>query len=109
MGGRGDRAEQLALLQSIPPVAPAFHDVHFYIAKAFLDTGDARRWDEAIAAAQNGLRLAPLSPVAPLGHYVLADVYRLQGRMGDSQRELDQGRQLEARTSGPKRGTRPLG
>ena len=103
LGRRGDHADQLVLLESIPALEPTFHDVHFYIAKALLDTGDAKRWEEAIAAAQEGLRLAPSSPAAPLGHYVLADVYRLQGRPADSQRELAQGQELEARIAGRRR------
>lgn len=97
LGRRGNYAEELVLLQSIPALQPAFYDVHFYIAKALLDTGDAKRWDQAIATTQQGLRLAPASPVAPLGHYVLADIYRLQGRLADAQRELARGQALEGR------------
>lgn len=94
---RGAFAEEAALLDSIPPLAPAFHDVHFYRAKAYLDQGDPSRWGDAIAAARAGLRLAPESSSAPLGHYVLADIYRLQGRMEEAARELSRGRALEAR------------
>jgi hypothetical protein len=41
--------------------------------------------------------MAPHSPTAPLGHYVLSDIYRLQNRTGDADRELSAGRQLERR------------
>lgn len=97
---RGAFKEQAALLDSIPPLAPSFHEVHFYRAKAYLDSGDRNRLDDAIAAAQQGLRLAPTAPSAPLGHYVLADVYMLQGRQDDAARELTRGKQLEAHLAG---------
>ncbi len=77
LGARGDRAGQVALLESIPRIAPQFAEVHFYLAKALLDLGDRSRLPEAIDAAQRGLRMAPNSPMAPLGHYVLADIYGL--------------------------------
>jgi arylsulfatase A-like enzyme/thioredoxin-like negative regulator of GroEL len=94
---RGEHAEQLALLASIPKLAPNFHDVYFFLAKALLDSGDAGRFPEAIADAQKGLAAAPTSVNAPLGHYVLADVYRLQGRQAEAQREQAQGQALEQR------------
>ena len=93
----------MALLESIPRVAPEFSDVYFYLAKALLDTGDPGRFEEAIAAARQGLRVAPDSPRAPLGHYVLADVYRLQGRRADAEREIEAGRKLEQKVAGPGR------
>ena len=98
LGARGDRAGQVALLESIPRVAPQFGEVYFYLAKALLDLGDRARFPEAIDAAERGLRLAPNSPTAPLGHYVLSDIYTLDGRTADAQRELRLGRQLEQRT-----------
>jgi arylsulfatase A-like enzyme/tetratricopeptide (TPR) repeat protein len=100
---RDEHKEQVALLESIPNVAPEFSDVYFYLAKALLDTGDPGRFEEAIAAAHKGLHLAPDSPSAPLGHYVLADVYRLQGRRTDAEREIEAGRKLEQKVAGPRR------
>lgn len=100
---RDEHKEQVALLESIPRVAPEFSDVYFYLAKALLDTGDPGRFEEAIAAARKGLQLAPDSPSAPLGHYVLADVYRLQGRRTDAEREIEAGRKLEQKVAGPRR------
>jgi arylsulfatase A-like enzyme/tetratricopeptide (TPR) repeat protein len=97
LGSRGDYREQVELLESIPRVAPQFADVYFYLAKALLDLGDASRTEEAMAAARRGLQLAPESPNAPLGHYVLADILGLQGRLADSQREREAGRELERR------------
>ncbi len=97
LGARGARADQIAMLRSIPPLAPAFAEVHFYLAKALLDSGDPSRYAEAAQAAQRGLQLAPTAPSAPLGHYVLADIYQLTGRPADAAREVERGRQLEQR------------
>lgn len=99
LGQRGDHREQLQLLESIPKLAPDFADVYFFMAKALLDLGDPGRFSEAIGDADRGLRMAPASSTAPLGHYVLADIYRLQGRQADSQRQLARGQELERRLS----------
>jgi arylsulfatase A-like enzyme/tetratricopeptide (TPR) repeat protein len=98
LGARGDRLAQVALLESIPRIAPDFGEAYFYLAKALLDLGDRSRFSEAIDAAELGLRKAPNSPSAPLGHYVLADIYHLQGRTTDAQRQLQLGRAVEQRT-----------
>src|SRR5262249_15063413 len=100
---RGDRAGQIALLQSIPRIAPQFAEAYFYLAKALLDLGDRARFPEAIDAAQRGLHLARNSPAAPLGHYVLGDIFNLQGRSADAQRQVRLGRELEARANGVSR------
>lgn len=97
LGARGARAEQLSMLRSIPALAPGFGEVYFYIAKALLDEGDGSRLGEAAQAAQRGLQLAPASASAPLGHYVLADIYGLTSRPADAARELQRGRDLERR------------
>ena len=100
---RGAHGEALALLESIPPLAPDFADLYFFLAKAILDAGDPRRFPDAIAAANRGLTAAPRSASAPLGHYVLGDIYRLQGRGADSDREINRGRALEQLLSAPAR------
>jgi choline-sulfatase len=97
LGARKDHRDQVAILESIPPVAPDFADVFFYLAKALLDLGDRSRFPEAAAAARKGLSLAPASPSAPLGHYVLADLYRLEGKQAEAQQQLRLGQQLENR------------
>jgi tetratricopeptide (TPR) repeat protein len=101
VGARGDRAQQVALLESIPRISPQFAEGYFYLAKALLDLGDRARFPSAMDAARRGLEIDPNSPTAPLGHYVLADINRLQGRMADANRELQLGRDLERRTHGP--------
>ena len=101
LGARGDFREQAAMLRTIPQIAPGFHEIHFHIAKALLDTGDSSLRGEAIDEATLGLKLAPSAPAAPLGHYVLADIYRLQGRVADADREVARGRALEQRVGPP--------
>jgi choline-sulfatase len=97
VGGRRDHREQVALLEAIPRIAPEFGDVFFYLAKALLDLGDRSRFPEAAAAARKGLTLAPASPSAPLGHYVLADLYTLEGKRAEAQQRRRLGQQLEDR------------
>jgi arylsulfatase A-like enzyme/thioredoxin-like negative regulator of GroEL len=103
IGQRGAHAEEIELLESIPPLAPQFGEVYFFLAKAILDAGEASRFPAAIDAAERGLRLAPKSPSAPLGHYVLGDIYRLQGRLTDSEREIARGRTLESQAGATNR------
>ena len=74
-------------------------EVDFYIAKALLDLGDAGRLKEAAEIALRGLRRAPSAASAPLGNYVLADIYRLTERPADAARELERGQALERRLS----------
>jgi hypothetical protein len=83
------------LLESIVAIAPAFHEVHFFIAKEMLDLGEPARRADAVTAAERGLRLAPHSINAPLGHYVLADIYRSSGRLREFAREAALARALE--------------
>ena len=52
-------------------------------SKALLDSGDlagAAEW------ARKGLASSPDPRIAPLGHYVLADVFNRQGREADARR-----------------------
>jgi len=76
---------------------PEFGSGYLYLAKARLDLNDL---DAATAAARKGLTLKPDTEIAPLGHYVLADVYARQGRTRDAEREAAKGRQLEQRRAG---------
>ena len=69
-------------------------ECYLYLAKARLDGGDLAA---AEAAARKGLSLQPDARIAPLGHYVLADVYNRLGRLQDSAREAATGRRLERR------------
>jgi tetratricopeptide (TPR) repeat protein len=73
---------------------PSFAPAHLYLSKALLDAGDL---EAAEAAARRGLELKPGADVAPLGHYVLADVYSRLGRSRDAAREVARAQRLERR------------
>ncbi|HEY7500916.1 MAG TPA: sulfatase-like hydrolase/transferase [Vicinamibacterales bacterium] len=92
----GDREGQIGALKQSIQSNPHFAEGHFYLAKAYLDAN--RNLSEAIDLARTGLSLAPKSEYAPLGHYVLADIYNRQGRSREAAQELALGRALEART-----------
>jgi tetratricopeptide (TPR) repeat protein len=83
-----------ALKQSIDG-NPAFAEGHVFLAKAYLERG--LNLEEAAAIARKGISLSPRPEVAPLGHYVLADIYNRQGRPAEASREVAMGRTLEAR------------
>jgi arylsulfatase A-like enzyme/Tfp pilus assembly protein PilF len=91
----GDREGQIGALKQSIESNPKFAEGHFFLAKAYLDSGS--QFEEAIRLAQKGLELAPKSEYAPLGHYVLADIYNRQGRAREASREVALGRELEAR------------
>jgi choline-sulfatase len=89
----GDVAGQEAAYRKSIELNPRFAEGYFYLAKLYLDQG--RRFDEAIALAKRGLEVGPQSEYAPLGHYVLADIYSRLGRVADSRREAARGRAKE--------------
>jgi arylsulfatase A-like enzyme/Tfp pilus assembly protein PilF len=97
----GDREGQIDALKQSIVSNPRFAEGHLFLAKAYLDAGT--KLDEAVKLAEKGLQLAPKSEYAPLGHYVLADIYNRQGRAREGAEELARGRALEAST---KKGTR---
>jgi len=71
---------------------PDFATGQLYLAKSLLDAGDlqaAREW------ALKGLAARPDRSAAPLGHYVLADVYTRLGRPLDAAREAAAARRRE--------------
>lgn len=71
---------------------PAFGSGYLYLAKALLDAGELQ---QAEAAALKGMASNPDPQVAPLGHYVLADVYTRLGRDRAAARHVALGRRLE--------------
>ncbi|HEX2341943.1 MAG TPA: tetratricopeptide repeat protein, partial [Vicinamibacterales bacterium] len=89
----GDTAQYEALLQTSIELNPRFPEGHFYLAKLLLDRN--RDLERAAALALRGLQFGGASPMAPLGHYVLADIYNRQGRHADAAREVARGRRLE--------------
>jgi arylsulfatase A-like enzyme/Tfp pilus assembly protein PilF len=90
---RGDRAGYLRELQASVEQAPEFGPSHFFLAREELDAG---RLDLAAELSQRGLRADPASELAPLGHYVLADVFNRRGDDAQSRLELEKARRLEA-------------
>ena len=72
-----------------------FANGYFFLAKAYLDFGE--NFTEAISLAKEGLRLEPESEYAPLGHYILADIYNRLGRWREYSLELQKGKELEQR------------
>jgi arylsulfatase A-like enzyme/Tfp pilus assembly protein PilF len=91
--GRGDRTGYLAELRQGVAQAPEFGPCYWYLAREELDGG---RLDEAADLARRGLEAQPVSEVAPLGHYVLADVYNRRGEPTRAQEEVAKARKLEA-------------
>lgn len=92
----GDRKGQIGALKQSITSNPQFAEGHFFLAKVYLDSGT--NLGEAVRLARKGLELAPRSEYAPLGHYVLADIYNRQGRTREGARELARGRALEEGT-----------
>ena len=74
---------------------PHFAEGHLFLAKLYIDLNE--NLDEAARLARKGLELRPSPELAPLGHYVLADVYAREQRTDDSLREAALGRALEMR------------
>jgi Flp pilus assembly protein TadD len=89
---RGDRDGYLAELRQGVSLAPDFGASYWYLAREELNAG---RLAEAADLARRGLEAQPVSEVAPLGHYVLADVYTRQGRVADADAEVAKARRLE--------------
>jgi choline-sulfatase len=94
-GARGDRTAQADAYRRAIDANRSFGEGYLYLAKLNLDLG--QQLDEAVKLARKGLELAPDSDYAPLGHYVIADVYSRQGRAADAEKEAARGRSLEKR------------
>lgn len=92
----GDREGQIGALKQSIVSNPRFAEGHLFLAKVYLDGGT--NLGEATQLALKGLELAPRSEYAPLGHYVLADIYNRQGRAREGAQELARGRALEGST-----------
>jgi arylsulfatase A-like enzyme/Tfp pilus assembly protein PilF len=73
----GRAGEAAALFAKVVGLAPDFAIGRLYLAKALLDTGDL---PGAEREARQALSQRPDPRFAPLGHYVLADVFNRQGR-----------------------------
>ena len=89
----GRAGEQEAAYRAAIAINPRFAEGYFYLAKLYLDQG--RNLDEAIEIAKRGIAIGSRSEFAPLGHYVLADLYSRKGMAAEAQREAAKGRALE--------------
>ncbi|MEE8524702.1 MAG: sulfatase-like hydrolase/transferase [Thermoanaerobaculia bacterium] len=88
-GGRPRQA--LEFFRRAVEIQPQFGTGHLYLAKALLDVGDL---EGAAASARLGLERSPEPNLAPLGHFILADVYNRQGRLEEAAREEAAARRL---------------
>jgi arylsulfatase A-like enzyme/Tfp pilus assembly protein PilF len=89
----GDRTAQADAYRHAIESNPSFAEGHLYLAKLYLDLG--QRFDEALTLARKGIELGPDGEYAPLGHYVIADIYSRQGRRAAAEEEAALGRALE--------------
>jgi arylsulfatase A-like enzyme/cytochrome c-type biogenesis protein CcmH/NrfG len=94
LAAAGRRAEALARFREAVASNPQFGTGFLYLAQALLEDGDLTGAEEA---ARQGLRFEPDPNIAPLGHYVLADVYNRLGRPADAGRHVALARQLEGK------------
>ena len=90
---RGNHEGYLADLGDCVEKAPEFGACYWYLAREELGAGHL---DQAADLAKRGLEAQPRSDVAPLGHYVLADVYSRRGQPTQAQEEVAKARRLEA-------------
>ena len=90
---RGDQQGYLAELKNGVEKAPDFGGCFFFLAREELRAG---RLDAAADLSERGLRAENLSELAPLGHYVLADVYNRRGEPAKAQAEVAAARRLES-------------
>lgn len=92
LAGAGRHPDALTHFRTAVNLNPEFGTGYLYLAKALLDTGNL---PSAEQAARRGLSLKPDPSVAPLGHFVLADVYSRMGRDAEAQRQVALGRQAQ--------------
>ncbi|MBK5254743.1 MAG: sulfatase-like hydrolase/transferase, partial [Vicinamibacteria bacterium] len=74
--------------------APDFGPSFFFLARAELNAG---RLEVARDLAERGLKVDNTSEVAPLGHYVLADILSRQNKPKEAAAEAAKGKELESR------------
>jgi len=98
--GRAREARERFL--QVAALAPDFAIGRLYLAKVLLDAGDL---PGAEREANAGLSHSPDPSMAPLGHYVLADVYNRQGRVAEARSQQRAGDRLAraGQAAGPPR------
>ncbi|RMH23293.1 MAG: tetratricopeptide repeat protein [Acidobacteria bacterium] len=93
----GRPQEAIPYFRRTVEIQPELGTAYLYLAKALLDAGQL---EAAADAARTGLEHRPEPRLAPLGHFVLADVYSRQGRTADAEREAAAGRRLQRAAGG---------
>ncbi len=91
---RGNQAGFISELRASTEKAPDFGPSFFFLAREELNAG---RLDAARDLAERGLKVDNISEVAPLGHYVLADILSRQNKPKEAQEEAAKGKALESR------------
>ena len=89
---KGRLAEALVQYRRVVELQPDFGTGQLYLAKALLDSGDlagAAEW------ARKGLASKPDPRIAPLGQYVLADVFNREGRVAEARRAAEAAERLQ--------------
>jgi tetratricopeptide (TPR) repeat protein len=99
-GKTGRLREEVQELEKAVDADKSFARAYLFLAKAHLDLNED--FAEAIRLAKKGLELEPEAESAPLGHYVLADIYDRLGRRAEYSAELEKGRALERKIKGSK-------
>jgi arylsulfatase A-like enzyme/Tfp pilus assembly protein PilF len=99
-GKMGLLREQVDELKEAIKAEKGFARAYLFLAKAYLDLNE--NFEEAIYLAKKGLELEPEAESAPLGHYVLADIYNRLGRWVDYSSELQKGKALEQKIKSSK-------
>jgi arylsulfatase A-like enzyme/Tfp pilus assembly protein PilF len=95
LGAVGDRQGQIESFERAIDINPEFAEGHFFLAKAFLDSN--QQFERAIELARTGLELGPSPEMAPMGHYLLADLYTRLGRTREAEQEVAKARALQGR------------
>jgi arylsulfatase A-like enzyme/lipopolysaccharide biosynthesis regulator YciM len=88
----GRTAEAAERFRQVTEQQPKFGTGYLYLAKALLDSGDL---EGAAQAAQRGLDNQPEKAIAPLGYFVLADIFNRQGKIAAAARAEAEGRRLQ--------------
>jgi arylsulfatase A-like enzyme/Flp pilus assembly protein TadD len=94
---QGDQAGYVEALRRGVDEAPQSGACYFLLAHERLRAGDV---EAALRLARRGLELEPASEISPLGHFVLADVYKARGQAALASAEVARGRRLQAASAG---------
>ena len=98
-GSLGNRPAQLDAYREAIEVNPYFAMGYLALAKSYLDI--EQNLEEAMTLSRRALELSPDSEFAPMGHFIMADIYNRQGQPRLGAQSLARGKALEARTSHP--------